>query len=388
MSGPIDLIPWIEKYRPRRIRDVVQSDEIISLFENIMATGSLPHMLFYGPQGTGKTSSALALGREIFGDDDFRERIIEFNASDDRGINAVRDKIAFEARKSVNKITLPNGKIIPPYKIIILDEADSMTDEAQDALRVIIEEYSTVTRFCFICNYINKMTDAIKSRCSKIYFKRLSVECMKSKLSEISKIERMDDLPDEVISSLISVSSGDMRKAIMLLQNIKYEYEFRKHLSKPIDNMTLPDLKNYMSFPLNQNTSNSISGEDVYAIAGTISDAKSGELLHSLTRCKNIGNVRDLSRSIINMGYPVDSVIMQLNNHIIKADQIDNIQKAKILQCNSLILYRMKECANEYIQLLQYLSKIYLVLTRRDEVGVVGCVQPKLAKKPIRKASK
>lgn len=361
-NPPLDTMPWIEKYRPMRIKDMVQAEDTIKMFNSILSTGSLPHMLFYGPQGTGKTSSALALGRELFGEENFRERIIEFNASDDRGINAVREKISFEARKNVDKIVLPDGRISPPYKIIILDEADSMTDEAQDALRVIIEEYSRVTRFFFICNYINKMTDAIKSRCSKIYFRKLSVECMKSKLSEISKKEGMDNLSSDVIATLINVSGGDMRKAIMLLQNLKYEYDFRNYFSTPFADMTIEQLKLQSIFICSDaKTSLDISKEDIYEIAGTISEEKADTILQNIHNCSGIREISSISKNIINMGYPIDSIIMQLNNQICLSKDLTNIQKATILQHNSAVLYRMKECANEYIQLLQYLSKIYMV---------------------------
>nr|URM62118.1 ATPase family [Mimivirus sp.] len=225
-SNSINSVPWIEKYRPRKLKDFVQSQNLINLFKNSTAKGEMTHFLFYGPPGTGKTSVILAMGREIF-KEHFTTRVIEFNASDDRGINAVREKITNEAKKFVTQIVKPDGTIIPSYKIIILDEADSMTDEAQDALRVIIEQYSTTTRFCFICNYISKITDAIKSRCTAIYFKKLDDECMIDKLKEISTKESMK-LSDEILSTIIDVSNGDMRKAIMLLQNLKYLYSFKK----------------------------------------------------------------------------------------------------------------------------------------------------------------
>src|SRR5207253_3400513 len=116
-----------------------------------------------------------------------------------------------EAKIKVTETISADGTKIPPYKIIILDEADSMTDEAQDALRVIIEQYSTVTRFCFICNYISKITDAIKSRCSPVYFKKINYECMLNKLNEIATKESMD-LPANIFDTIIEVSNGDMRK--------------------------------------------------------------------------------------------------------------------------------------------------------------------------------
>ena len=203
-ENPQDSLPWIEKYRPRKLEDMKQSQNLLDLFINSIKTGNMTHYLFYGPPGTGKTSAILAMGREIF-KEHFSNRVIEFNASDDRGINAVREKISNEAKKYVTDIISQDGTKIPPYKIIILDEADSMTDEAQDALRVIIEQYSTVTRFCFICNYISKITDAIKSRCSAVYFKKLSNECMINKLNEISTKESMN-LSGKILNTIIWIS--------------------------------------------------------------------------------------------------------------------------------------------------------------------------------------
>jgi replication factor C subunit 2/4 len=214
----LDSVPWFEKYRPRRLADMTQTQNLLDLFKNSIETGDMTHYLFYGPPGTGKTSAILAMGREIF-KEYFQTRVIEFNASDDRGINAVREKISNDAKKYVTETVSEDGSRIPPYKIIILDEADSMTDEAQDALRVIIEQYSGVTRFCFICNYISKITDAIKSRCTPVYFKKLSNECMVGKLNEIAVKESME-LPKKILNTIIDVSNGDMRKAIMMLKTL------------------------------------------------------------------------------------------------------------------------------------------------------------------------
>ena len=145
-------LPWTEKFRPKKIDDLIQSPHLLEQLKNNIIKKEMPHYLFYGPPGTGKTSSAIVLARELFGNH-FVDRTIEFNASDDRGIKAIRDKITVIAKNYVNEIKNDDGTLIPSFKIIILDEADSMTEEAQDALRIIIEKYSTVTRFIFICNY-------------------------------------------------------------------------------------------------------------------------------------------------------------------------------------------------------------------------------------------
>lgn len=350
----INSVPWIEKYRPRKLEDMSQAQNLIDLFQNIIKTGEMTHHLFYGPPGTGKTSAILAIGREIF-KEHFPTRVIEFNASDDRGINAVREKITNEAKKYVNEIINEDGTKIPPYKIIILDEADSMTDEAQDALRVIIEQYSTVTRFCFICNYISKITDAIKSRCSAVYFKKLSNECMVNKLNEIATKESMK-LPKKILNTIIEVSNGDMRKAIMLLQNLKYLYNYKTNLNKPLNNMNINELRRIPPIQIGSELNTEITETDIYDIAASISMEKAQQIINDILKCKSIVQITVLSKQIIAMGYPIDNILLQLNKAILETNELESNQKARIINYSGKIFLKMKECANEYIQLLDYLS--------------------------------
>jgi replication factor C subunit 2/4 len=347
-------IPWIEKYRPRNLSDMIQDTNLIDLFKNSIATGNISHFLFYGPPGTGKTSAILAIGREIF-KEFYPTRVIEFNASDDRGINAVREKITNEAKKFVTNAISETGAKIPPYKIIILDEADSMTDEAQDALRVIIEQYSTVTRFCFICNYISKITDAIKSRCSAVYFKKINYECMISKLNEISTKESMN-LAENILNTLIEVSNGDMRKAIMLLHNLKYLCNFKNSINKPLLNMNLNELKLGTNIHTNTDTSDEITELDVYNIAACITMKKAHEIIAKTLECENIIDISNYSKKIVAMGFPVDNILLQLNKAILETNKLTDEQKTWIIKYSGRIFLKIKECANEYIQLLDYLS--------------------------------
>ena len=160
---------WVEKYRPKSLNEVTSQGNIIESLRKTLFTRNLPHLIFYGPSGCGKTSTILALAKELFGKEYWSDRIIELNASDERGINIVRDKIKMYAKKSIKEN--PN---IPPWKIIILDEADTMTADSQFALRRIMEEYSNITRFCIICNYHDKIIEPIISRCSLFSFKPIS----------------------------------------------------------------------------------------------------------------------------------------------------------------------------------------------------------------------
>ncbi|KAI9836176.1 MAG: Subunit of heteropentameric Replication factor C (RF-C), partial [Sclerophora amabilis] len=182
--------------------------------------GKLPHMLFYGPPGTGKTSTVLALAKELFGPELFKTRVLELNASDERGISIVRQKVKDFARMQLSNPS-PDYRTrypCPPYKIIILDEADSMTQDAQSALRRTMETYSRITRFCLICNYVTRIIDPLASRCSKFRFKSLDQGNAKKRLEDIAEAEGVI-LEDGANESLIRCSDGDLRKAITFLQS-------------------------------------------------------------------------------------------------------------------------------------------------------------------------
>jgi len=347
-------IPWAEKYRPKILNDITQDDNIIKLFKNYTKTKNMSHLLLYGPPGTGKTSTIRALGRELF-KEHFESRVIEFNASDDRGINAVREKITGEARKLSTETTSSDGTVIPAFKIIILDEADAMTDEAQDALRVIIEQYSGVTRFCFICNYISKITDAIKSRCSKIYFKKLTVECMIAKLNDIATCEQME-LEKDILGSVIEVSNGDMRKAIVILQDLKYLYGYKKTLNKELNEMSMSELKLVSMVDLKNNIKPNITPKDICNIASFIDLKLATKIVKLALKANDICAINSQVKGVIALGYPVDNVLTQLNKALLHYPKLSDQQKAQIFKYTASIFYKIKECGNEYIQLLDYLS--------------------------------
>ncbi|KAH9484043.1 Replication factor C subunit 2 [Psilocybe cubensis] len=215
------LQPWVEKYRPKTIDDISAQEHTVAVLRKTLTSTNLPHMLFYGPPGTGKTSTILALARQLFGPDNFRNRVLELNASDERGINIVRDKIKNFARQTPRAETVASdGKVYPcpPYKIIILDEADSMTQDAQGALRRIMETYARITRFCLVCNYVTRIIEPLASRCSKFRFTPLDSDSAALRLSHIAQAEEID-VDKAVIDELISTSAGDLRRAITYLQS-------------------------------------------------------------------------------------------------------------------------------------------------------------------------
>ena len=216
-----ELLPWVEKYRPKKVSDVAHQEEVCSALKSALKTGELPHLLFYGPPGTGKTSTILAVCRELYGPL-MKERVLELNASDERGIKVVRTKIKTFAQVKVGKHRV-DGFPCPPFKIIILDEADAMTDGAQAALRRTIEAHSTVTRFCLICNYVSRIIDPLASRCAKFRFKPLAREAMLGRLREVAAAESLQ-LDESCEEALITTSGGDMRKAITYLQSAAQLY--------------------------------------------------------------------------------------------------------------------------------------------------------------------
>ena len=215
----MDTSPWIDKYRPTKLDHIIYQDEVKKVLKDTLKSGELPNLLFYGPPGTGKTSTILAFGLELFGPHAINDRIMELNASDERGIDTVRDKIISFAKETLS--TPDPNYPSPPFKIIILDEADAITLDAQSALRKIIETSSKITRFCFTCNYIEKIIEPIISRCIKFRFKPISEEALINRLKLISKIEKIK-LNDESYKQIVAHSEGDARRAIMTLQNIKY----------------------------------------------------------------------------------------------------------------------------------------------------------------------
>ena len=204
--------PWTEKYRPVCMKDIQHQDNIVSTISGGISNGNLPHMILYGPPGTGKTSSALCVCNEIFNTtENTRRNVMELNASDERGISVVRNKIKKFAQTSTS--------LKFPFKIVILDEVDTMTQDAQAALRRTIETYSNTTRFFLICNYISKVISPIVSRCAKFRFKPISCSSIVAYLKYICEEENVV-IQDDKLEKIANLSNGDMRRAINTAQMI------------------------------------------------------------------------------------------------------------------------------------------------------------------------
>ncbi|ESK85163.1 dna replication factor [Moniliophthora roreri MCA 2997] len=211
-------LPWVEKYRPTTLDDVVSHKEITSTIEKFIEKNRLPHLLFYGPPGTGKTSTILAVARRIYGAN-YKKQILELNASDDRGIDVVREQIKQFAE---TRTLFSKG-----FKLIILDEADMMTQAAQAALRRIIEQYTKNVRFCIICNYVNKITPAIQSRCTRFRFSPLPISEVEKRLKTVIEAEKVN-LTDDGKDALLKLSKGDMRRALNVLQACHAAYDITR----------------------------------------------------------------------------------------------------------------------------------------------------------------
>lgn len=206
----MDSLPWVEKYRPTQLSDVSGQDGTVATVRQFVKLRQLPHLLFYGPPGTGKTSTIVAIAREIFGTN-YKNMVLELNASDDRGIDVVRDQIKMFA--STRQIFAKQGS----FKLVILDEADSMTNVAQNALRRIIEKYSAHTRFCILANYVHKLNPALVSRCTRFRFSPISQEAIKFRIQHVIEAEKVN-ISDDGVRALMELSQGDMRKALNVLQ--------------------------------------------------------------------------------------------------------------------------------------------------------------------------
>eukprot|EP00834_Sanchytrium_tribonematis_P003603 NODE_144_length_15804_cov_0.729131.p6 type:complete len:333 gc:universal NODE_144_length_15804_cov_0.729131:2926-1928(-) len=205
-----EMLPLVEKYRPKSLTDVIGNPEIVQRLKGILVSKNMPHLLLTGSAGIGKTSSIHALAHDLLGEH-YKQAVLELNASDERGIDVVRNQIKQFAQQ---KVTLPPNM----FKIIILDEVDSMTTGSQQALRRIMEVYSNTTRFALACNLSSKVLEPIQSRCAILRYARITDEEISERIRQIADLESIE-ITNEFVKAVAFTSEGDMRQALNILQS-------------------------------------------------------------------------------------------------------------------------------------------------------------------------
>jgi replication factor C subunit 2/4 len=316
-------------------------------------------MLFYGPPGTGKTSTILALAKELYGPEMVKSRVLELNASDERGISIVREKVKDFARM---QLTNPPAGYkskypCPPFKIIILDEADSMTQDAQSALRRTMETYSKITRFCLICNYVTRIIDPLASRCSKFRFKSLDQGNAKKRLQEIAEKEGVA-IEDGAIDALIKCSEGDLRKAITFLQS-----------AARLVGAIAPTVEDGDSAEDGMDVDRKpVTVKIIEEIAGVIPDTTIHQLVKAMK--PRVGGetyqaVAKVVEEMVADGWSAGQVVTQLYNAVIYDETIPDIQKNRIVGVFSEVDKRLVDGADEHLSILDMALRISAIMSEK-----------------------
>ncbi|XP_063373904.1 replication factor C subunit 4 [Cydia amplana] len=306
--------PWVEKYRPKTIEDIVDQGEVVQVLRECLSGGDLPHLLFYGPPGTGKTSAILAAARQLFGDIS-RDRVLELNASDERGIQVIRDKVKSFAQLTVSG-TRPDGRPCPPYKLVILDEADSMTTAAQAALRRTMERETRTTRFCLICNYVSRIIPPITSRCSKFRFKPLARENVLMRLREICSSEGVEIGDGSVLEQAVGTCEGDLRRALTALQCC-------------------------------QRLLGEVTAEGLVEVTGLVPE----KLVNEYLAIKNYGELEQFVDNFLMEAYSASQLLEQASAAVVCAGHLTNRQKVRISEKLAGCAHRLQDGGAEAMQL-------------------------------------
>ncbi|MBV0902096.1 replication factor C small subunit [Haloarcula salina] len=306
---------WIEKYRPQTLDDVMGHENIVGRLQSYVSRNDLSHMLFSGPAGTGKTTCATAIARELYGED-WREHFLELNASDERGIDVVRDRIKNFARTSFGG---------HEYRIIFLDEADALTSDAQSALRRTMEQFSNNVRFILSCNYSSQIIDPIQSRCAVFRFSPLADDAVAEEIRHIAGEEGIE-LTDDGLDALVYAADGDMRKAINGLQAASV-------------------------------SGDTVDEEAVYAITSTARPEEIREMVQSALDGDFTASRATLDRLLTEEGIAGGDIIDQLHRSIWEFD-VSDAAAVRVLERVGETDYRITRGANERVQLEAMLASL------------------------------
>ncbi len=319
MSSIAELL-WAEKYRPKSLDEIVDQEEVVTRLKKFVEEKNMPHLLFAGPPGTGKTTAAHALAHDLYGEN-YQRYLLELNASDERGIDVIRTKVKEFARSRVP------GEI--PFKIIILDEADNMTADAQQALRRLMEMYTATTRFILIANYPSKIIEPIQSRCAFFRFTPLRKEDVIARLRWISEQENVQyDI--EALEVIYEISEGDMRRAINILQ-----------AAAALGKVTV---------------------EAVYKVVGLAHPREIKEMI-KLALDGRFTDARDKLRQLmVEYGLSGIDIIKQIHREIFSADlKLPEPLRVLIADYAGEIQFRLAEGGDDEIQLNAFLARLVLV---------------------------
>lgn len=307
---------WSEKYRPKTLDDMVDQKEIVERLKSFAKSRNVPHCIFAGPPGTGKTTAALCLARDLYGGA-YRDRIMELNASDARGINVVRETVKTFARvRSIGEIS---------FKIMVLDEADNMTSDAQQALRRTMERYTETCRFILIANYSGKIIEPIQSRCAPFRFTYLPREEQDRCLRLIAEKEGLK-LLGEGLEAIFEVYGGDLRRAINTLQAAA-------SLNRPVD------------------------AKVVYSIAGRANPADVREMIQTAMKGDFLDARKQLRNMIQKYGVAGSDIIRQIHTEIFRGN-LPERSKMRLADIVGEIDYRLVEGASEEVQLSALLARL------------------------------